>query len=106
MQDKTPKEKFIVRWRIGQIEKFFETFAADVYVVSGMWLPHRHPRANILLGPAMAVRGLIRKALLHMTNADCAFQDYLRDMASTTGLNFGQLFGQLDGIGLRFSSRS
>ncbi|KAM0083820.1 hypothetical protein ACKRZS_004026 [Fusarium odoratissimum] len=60
-------DEFLTYMHVRCVKKFYSTFAADVYVVSAN-RTNGHPRSEVLVGLALAVKEQKRKARLYVTS--------------------------------------
>ncbi|SCV51647.1 uncharacterized protein FFB14_12116 [Fusarium fujikuroi] len=67
LRDKHADIELMTYLRVRSVLRFYLSFVADVYVVSANYR-YFHPRAEVLFGLALAVKGQNRRARLYVTN--------------------------------------
>ncbi|KAI1011808.1 hypothetical protein LB503_004831 [Fusarium chuoi] len=84
LRDNHANTELITYLRVQSVLRFYSNFVADVYVVSANYR-YFHPRAEVLFGLALAVKGQNRKARLYVTNGKSINIDELVKVAQVMG---------------------
>ncbi|KAF5708113.1 hypothetical protein FMUND_10761 [Fusarium mundagurra] len=88
-----PTDEFLTYMHVCCVKKFYSTFAADVYVVSAN-RTNKHPRSEVLVGLALAVKDQGRKARLYVTSGKSVDIDEIAKVVHLIGGNsVTELFG-------------
>jgi hypothetical protein len=85
-------QRFHTACGIGQVYRFYTSFTADSYVVSGTQYPNNHPNVYVLVGLAYAVLKMGRQAALYMTDASVLNDDKFHLHCALVGYTPDQLF--------------
>ncbi|KAF5557004.1 hypothetical protein FNAPI_5581 [Fusarium napiforme] len=84
LRDSHANTELMTYLHVRSVLRFYSSFVADVYVVSANYR-YFHPRAEVLVGLALAVKGQDRKARLYVTNGESINIDELVKVAKVMG---------------------